>query len=533
MNNFYTLIRLKKFLNEKITGGIFSFAISPHKDVLECYFETHQDTRRLIFSTNANETALFLDKYRPPKKSNIIEFFKLLKGYKVDSVELADKDRILYIRFDGELFLLFRMFGGNPNCFLTDGDTVIDAFKNPENVRGESPPHPHAPVFAEKVSAGAKPKNQITRLNPLLPRNLLPYLIEQHKVDEMNPEEVKNFTRSITEALEKRPHPRVLKTGEVCLWSEELLNQPTEKVFNTVNEAVLYAYKNAVHLRRLHKKREGILQLLQRIISQKKNQLKKLKQADKSLKRADEYEKFGHLLMANAHRAVDDYRTDQIEVVDFYEDNKPLQIPLKKGLSVAENAEYYYDKAKSSRRSYEQARRRIPSVKEEMDRAERLLGELTEITRLPELEKWTKHNSSALAALGYGTEEQTQAVSPFRKLNIGKYEVWIGKNARSNDELLSRTHKEDIWLHARGVGGSHVAIRMGNQKSYPPKDIILRAASHAAFYSKARGMKTAPVMYTKRKYVRKPKGAAAGAVVVEREQVEMVPPVKPQKDSYY
>src|SRR5699024_3493482 len=100
--------------------------------------------------------------------------------------------------------------------------------------------------------------------------------------------------------------------------------------------------------------------------------------------------------------------------------------------------------------------------------------------------------------------------------------------ANTKDQLTSLDHKDDIWLHARGVGGSHVVIRMGNQKDYPPKQVILQSAGYAAYYSKAKGMKTAPVMYTKRKYVRKPKGAQPGAVIVEREEVVMVPPVNPQ-----
>jgi predicted ribosome quality control (RQC) complex YloA/Tae2 family protein len=104
----------------------------------------------------------------------------------------------------------------------------------------------------------------------------------------------------------------------------------------------------------------------------------------------------------------------------------------------------------------------------------------------------------------------------------------VGKNAKSNDKLTSHAHKEDMWLHARGVGGSHTVIRMGNEKSMPPKKVILHAASYAAWYSKAKGMKTAPVMYTKRKYVYKPSGAAPGAVVVKQEEVVMVPPRKPE-----
>jgi predicted ribosome quality control (RQC) complex YloA/Tae2 family protein len=113
---------------------------------------------------------------------------------------------------------------------------------------------------------------------------------------------------------------------------------------------------------------------------------------------------------------------------------------------------------------------------------------------------------------------------------VGKYEIWSGKSAKSNDQLTSHAHKEDIWLHARGVAGSHTVIRMGNNKDFPPQQVLLKAASYAAYYSKARGMKSAPVMYTKCKYVRKPKGAAPGAVVVEREEVLMVPPMKPKKN---
>ncbi|HLR32969.1 MAG TPA: hypothetical protein VK074_10785, partial [Fodinibius sp.] len=37
MNNYYTLKYLNREIKEKIRGGFFSFAISPHKDVLHIY----------------------------------------------------------------------------------------------------------------------------------------------------------------------------------------------------------------------------------------------------------------------------------------------------------------------------------------------------------------------------------------------------------------------------------------------------------------------------------------------------------------
>jgi predicted ribosome quality control (RQC) complex YloA/Tae2 family protein len=69
---------------------------------------------------------------------------------------------------------------------------------------------------------------------------------------------------------------------------------------------------------------------------------------------------------------------------------------------------------------------------------------------------------------------------------------------------------------------------MDNHKEMPPKKTLLKAASVAAYNSKARGSGLAPVIITKRKYVVKPKGAPTGTVRVNREEVEMV---KPQKMS--
>lgn len=529
MNNFYTLIYLIGEIKEKIRDGFYSFAISPHKDVLHIYVDKGEETHRLIFSTNPRETALFLDFYRPPKKSNVIEFFSSLEGEKITDVQLADKDRLVSVFFENGQHLLFKLFSGNPNVFLVDDGKIIDAFKNPEEVKGEQPPEPQAPTFLDEVSPKRSAKNQMTEVNPLLPRNLLPYLIEQHGVDEMAPDEVKTFTEKVTDALLEDPHPRVLKTGEFTLWSKEWLDIPTEKERDEVNDCVAFGYKNAVHLRRLHEKKEDVIEFLERSESQRESLINQLQQAEKSLERAEEYEKYGHLLMAHAHEQLHE-GTKEITIEDFYEDNEEITIPLKEGKDISGNAEYYYDKAKGAKKSYESAKKRLPKVKKELQQVQRLLEDIREIDHLPDLDSWIKNHTNELEEFGFGSSDDRQASSPFRKYKEGKFEIWIGKNAKSNDELTSHAHKEDVWLHARGVGGSHVVIRMGNRKDYPPQQVLLKAASYAAFYSKARGMKSAPVMYTKVKYVRKPKGAAPGAVIVEREQVQMVPPMKPKKN---
>jgi len=63
----------------------------------------------------------------------------------------------------------------------------------------------------------------------------------------------------------------------------------------------------------------------------------------------------------------------------------------------------------------------------------------------------------------------------------------------------------------------------------PSKELIERAAQIAAYFSKARNSKFVPVSYTQRKYVRKPKGAPAGTVLLEREEVIFVTPKIPDE----
>ena len=118
---------------------------------------------------------------------------------------------------------------------------------------------------------------------------------------------------------------------------------------------------------------------------------------------------------------------------------------------------------------------------------------------------------------------------PFRRFVLDEgYEVWVGRNARQNDALtFDHARKYDLWMHARGVGGSHAVLRLPNRDARPGKPLLERAAAIAAYFSKAQGSSLVPVMMAPRKYVRKPKGAAPGAVVVEREEVLLVEPGLP------
>ena len=103
----------------------------------------------------------------------------------------------------------------------------------------------------------------------------------------------------------------------------------------------------------------------------------------------------------------------------------------------------------------------------------------------------------------------------------------MGRNAQNNDLLTQKyAHKDDLWLHAKDVTGSHVVIR--HRAGQPvPEPVVEHAAQLAGWYSRRQHDSLCPVTVTPKKFVRKPKGALPGQVVVERERVVLVVPGNP------
>jgi hypothetical protein len=109
-----------------------------------------------------------------------------------------------------------------------------------------------------------------------------------------------------------------------------------------------------------------------------------------------------------------------------------------------------------------------------------------------------------------------RAPRPFREYkSSGGLDIWVGRGAASNDSLtFHEAAPEDVWLHARDAAGAHVVLRWTKPEPPPAKDLA-EAAALAAWHSKSRGNTVAPVDWTRRKHVRKPRGGPAGLVLVD------------------
>ncbi|WP_438014240.1 NFACT RNA binding domain-containing protein [Sorangium sp. So ce315] len=97
--------------------------------------------------------------------------------------------------------------------------------------------------------------------------------------------------------------------------------------------------------------------------------------------------------------------------------------------------------------------------------------------------------------------------------------ILVGRGAADNDALTTKhARPHDLWLHAKGVAGSHVVVPLPKGASCPA-DVLVDAATLAAHFSDARGEAVCEVSYVPRRYVRKPRGSAPGAVTYDREKV--------------
>jgi predicted ribosome quality control (RQC) complex YloA/Tae2 family protein len=101
-----------------------------------------------------------------------------------------------------------------------------------------------------------------------------------------------------------------------------------------------------------------------------------------------------------------------------------------------------------------------------------------------------------------------------KKVDIDGFTVYVGKDAKSNDYLtFNMADKEDIWMHTKGVPGSHVVIRV--RENLPTDTIIRKAAELAKKSSKASKENNVTVVYCQRRFVKKELGMNDGQVKVD------------------
>jgi hypothetical protein len=201
-------------------------------------------------------------------------------------------------------------------------------------------------------------------------------------------------------------------------------------------------------------------------------------------------------------------------------DGAPVEIEMDPALQPAENAARMYDEARRRERARLRVGELLARSREELERWD---GAVT-ATAAGDLPAWVERELSR--ATPAEVRKSAEPVLPYRTYRTsGGLEARVGKSARGNDDLTFRNAApHDVWLHARSVPGSHVILRWRDEEAAPPARDLHEAAGLAAIFSRARSSGLVAVDWTRRKHVRKPRGAPPGAVIPQRVKTVFVEP---------
>ena len=211
---------------------------------------------------------------------------------------------------------------------------------------------------------------------------------------------------------------------------------------------------------------------------------------------------------------------------DFYDENMAvIEIPLSPLLSPQQNAAKFYKDYTRMKNAEKELTRQLQLGQQECQYLQSVLEELDRALTDAELEEIR----SELADGGYLRRDsgkkrlKTKKLPPMYFVSTDGYEIYVGRNNRQNEELTFRSaRKDDLWLHAQKVHGSHVIIACGG--TTPPDDTITQAAQLAAHYAETAGGQNIPVDVTTVKQVKKPPNAKPGMVIYHTYRTVIVNP---------
>ena len=234
----------------------------------------------------------------------------------------------------------------------------------------------------------------------------------------------------------------------------------------------------------------------------------------------------GDILTANIHRIQKGQTSVTVE--DFYDENMAqIQVAISPLLSPQQNAAKFYKDYARMKNAEKELTRQIELGQQELHYLKSVLEELDRAETEAELEEIRQElQEGGYIRADSGKKRMKQAkVQPMRFESTDGYPIYVGRNNRQNEELTFKlARKDDIWLHAQKVHGSHVIISCGG--TTPPDDTITQAAQLAAYYAETKGGQNLPVDVTPVKQVKKIPGGKPGMVIYHTYRTVYVNPYK-------
>ncbi len=559
--NYYTLRHLAHQLNQRLGGWVLCEIFSQSKNELILAVQSppvspvSEQQAFVVVRCEPSENCVFLLDSFARAKRNSVDLLPQAIGSRIRSVSIHRADRQIEIQLDSEIKLLFQMFGSKANVLLVDhSNTIMNSFLRSRELKGRSievrdfgegvmDENSLAAAIRDlgEISCGVGLKKIFPRFGGVLLEELLhrSALGRSETIDRLSEDEIRRLVSAsleLTAELESKCEPRIYFDGTSAVaFSIADLRQYRhleERTYATLSDAIKTFIGTTKKVNNSLEEKERIEQGIRKELEKIARTLTKISEETESENRASLYETMGELIKAHLYE-LKKGAAEAILENTLDGSSEPVTIPLDKHLTPTKNAERYFEKAKKARISMAEKHKQRTKLLEEQAALIGLLERVEKVVTTGDLESLIEDHRETLVSLGLvkrarGKRSAEESV-PFRVFRVtGNFLVWAGKSGENNDLLSTRyTKAKDLWFHARAVGGSHVVLKHGSGNGEISKHAIHEAAAIAAFYSKMKNAKLVPVSVCEGKYVRKPKGAPAGTVTIDREEVVFVEPRLP------
>lgn len=555
---------LVKELRDTLLGGHIQKIAMPEKNELLLTVKNHAAQHRLLISCEASLPLLYLQAENKPSPLTAPGFAMLLRKHigsgKITAVEQLGLERIVRIETTqlnelGDIApraLYTELMGKYSNIIFTDeNDVILDSMRRvpasvsslrevlpgrpyfvPEKLQKTNPLELSETDFTAALTAqGSLPLDRalssaFSGISSLIAQEVLfRTSLEPREVFDGLSAEKRNALYSVFSSLmeavrTERFEPVMYLRGEVpvefsALPLETLKAEGLEaRRYTSVSELLYSYYALRAESSRMRQKSSDLRRLVQNHLerSQRKRILQEKQLADSQKK--EKYRIYGDLLNSYAYQIP--AGADHYVAENFYDENRPLRIPLDKNLSPAENAKNYFDR-------YAKLKRTELAVGAELEKTVQEEAHLASV--LTALELATEESDLAeireeLAAFQYvkrqraqkGKRPQKIQSHPLHFRSSDGFDIFVGKNNYQNEELTFKVASgSDWWFHAKGMPGSHVIVKANGQEL--PDRCFEEAAALAAYYSKGRDQDKVEIDYLQRRNVKKVNGAPPGFVI--------------------
>lgn len=559
-----TLAHVTNELCQMLRGGQIQDIRQPEPTVVVLGIRSLGKNYNLLLTTDPQHARVHLTQTRPQNvpipPSFCMALRKHCEGMILLDIRQIDFDRILEIEIgrkhsegeDSAVRLVAELMGKHSNLVLVDaGNQVIDSIKRVshrinrvrETLPGvvyQPPPqqsklHPHQTnslewFAAQPTEALATLKNHLQEsfvgISSLLAEEVV-YRFQQS--DEATPEArfESAWQTTLLAVQNGQASPTLHLIGDKILgaYPIPLLHLATEKqpvpvlnhALDTHFTAFLSRLSQTVLIRDLRGQMEADKK---RVAKQHASITRTLEEGE----RAEQHKQAGELILSNLWQIPAE--VEEVLVQDYFTPTlEDRRIVLDPNLTPQENADHYFSKYRKLREAAEAAHSRLGDIEATLKILEDALSRLAAW----ELEgnvspKEIAALRSELQAKGLlqplpGIKGEAKTNTPDfqghkirRYTSADGYEIYIGETATANDYLTTRlAASNDIWLHVRASAGSHVIIRTHGKPDMVPRSTLEQAALLCALHSSQKHATLVPVDYTLKKFVRKPRGSAAGS----------------------